>query len=151
MQSVISSIFGNFNDKREIQAALHHHNDSINYFDCCNSENELWLDYVSDSGDGFDATFTIAKLLARPNLKINRKTLNRGDLLIMGGDQVYPSPSREEYNNRYKRVTHQITQLKEEIDAKEAELVKEHTEHNKKDKKIEDEEKKIEKFKKDIV
>ena len=49
---------------------------------------------------------------------------------------------REEYNNRYKRVTHQITQLKEEIDAKEAELVKEHTEHNKKDKKIEDEEKK---------
>lgn len=36
-------------------------------------------------------------------------------------------------------MTHQITQLKEEIDAKEAELVKEHTEHNKKDKKIEDE------------
>ena len=58
---------------------------------------------------------------------------------------------KEEYGNRYKRVTHQITQLKEEIDTKEADLVKEHAEHNKKDKKIEDEEKKIEKYKKDIV
>jgi uncharacterized protein (DUF3084 family) len=48
-------------------------------------------------------------------------------------------------------VTHQITQLKEEIDAKEADLVKEHNEHNKKDKKIEDEEKKIDKFKNDIT
>lgn len=48
-------------------------------------------------------------------------------------------------------MTHQITQLKEEIDAKENELVKEHTEHSNKDKKIETEEKKIEKFKKDIA
>lgn len=58
---------------------------------------------------------------------------------------------KNEYSNRYKRVTHQITQLKEEIDAKENELVKEHTEHSNKDKKIETEEKKIEKFKKDIA
>lgn len=33
---------------------------------------------------------------------------------------------KSEYSNRYRRVTHQITQLKEEIDTKEADLVKEH-------------------------
>ena len=44
----------------------------------------------------------------------------------------------------------QINQLKEEIEAKEADLVKEHNEHKKKDKKIEDETRKIEKFKSDI-
>ena len=58
---------------------------------------------------------------------------------------------KKEYHKRYWRVTHQISQLKEEIDTKEAELVKEHNEHKKKDKKIEDEEKKINKFEKDIA
>lgn len=43
-----------------------------------------------------------------------------------------------EIKRRYRIVNHQISQLKEEIDAKEVALAKEHFEHKKKDKTIEE-------------
>jgi hypothetical protein len=43
-----------------------------------------------------------------------------------------------EIRRRYKIVKHQISQLKEEIDLKELSLAKEHFEHKKKDKTIEE-------------
>jgi len=98
---LISSIFGDFNDKRELQAALHTNNDK-KHFDHFSEEEELWIDYVADTGDGFDATFTMAKLLAKPNLDAEGVMTQSGQILIMGGDQVYPAASREEYNNRLK-------------------------------------------------
>ncbi len=51
---------------------------------------------------------------------------------------------------RYKIVNHQISQLKEEIDAKEVALAKEHFEHKKKDKTIEEHSRVLEKYRKDI-
>lgn len=98
VKAVISSIFGNFNDKREIQAALDYSTaiKSFNYSD----QEEIWIDYIADLGDGFDATYTMAKLLAEDTLTLNKHTLNRGNILIMGGDQVYPVATREEYRNR---------------------------------------------------
>ena len=47
-------------------------------------------------------------------------------------------------------MNHQISQLKEEIDAKEVALAKEHFEHKKKDKTIEEHSRVLEKLKKDI-
>jgi hypothetical protein len=61
---------------------------------------EMWIDFVSDLGDGFNATYTMAHLLAQPELEVNGQKLQRGKVLIMGGDEVYPTPSMEEYNNR---------------------------------------------------
>ena len=43
-----------------------------------------------------------------------------------------------EIKRKYKMVNHQISQLKEEIESKEQELVKVHLEHKKKDKTIEE-------------
>lgn len=101
LKTVISSLFGNFADKREIQATLSN-NDPYNY-----SENEeFWIDYISDLGDGFDATYTMAHLLAKDQIEMDGKALKRGKILIMGGDEVYPTPEIEEYKNRLQGPYH---------------------------------------------
>jgi hypothetical protein len=71
---------------------------------------ELWLDYVSDSGDGFDATTTIASLAARDTLTLSEPAgegaarlvheTRAGVVLVLGGDQAYPFATMEEYRNR---------------------------------------------------
>ena len=70
----------------------------------------LWFDYVSDLGDGFDATAAVAWLLTRPAIELPDDrtdelpeapaSLPRGRLLVMGGDQVYPYASREKYRQQ---------------------------------------------------
>src|SRR5690606_24602207 len=63
---------------------------------------ELWLDYVADLGDGFDATYSVAYLLAQSELEVDGERLPRGDVLVMGGDQVYPTASGQAYEDRCK-------------------------------------------------
>lgn len=64
----------------------------------------FWLDYVADVADGWDSTFTVASLLARKELALDidgqTKVLPRGSVLVMGGDEVYPSASRRDYADR---------------------------------------------------
>lgn len=64
------------------------------------ADTDFWFDYVADLGDGFDATYTVAECLARDGLTIEGEVLPRGRILIMGGDEVYPTPSDEAYRNR---------------------------------------------------
>ncbi|MCH8292713.1 hypothetical protein IH992_16595 [Candidatus Poribacteria bacterium] len=99
IQALISGIFGSFADKREIQAALHQ--PQINDY-TAEDENEIWIDYIADLGDGWNSTYTMAKLLAQPELDFDglNEPTKRGRVLVMGGDQVYPTATREEYNNR---------------------------------------------------
>jgi hypothetical protein len=69
---------------------------------------EIWLDYIGDVGDGWDSTYALAYLLAQPNLELTnprdpdnpRCSTKRGDILVFGGDQVYPTASRAEYQRR---------------------------------------------------
>ncbi|WP_239380140.1 hypothetical protein [Frankia sp. CIT1] len=61
---------------------------------------ELWFDYVSDLGDGFDSTYAMASLLAAPSLNLAGTTMPRGRMLVMGGDQCYPTPSIAGYENK---------------------------------------------------
>ncbi len=118
LQTVLSSTFGNFADKREIQAALAFK--GRKFYDLSKDPNnpalerdDIWIDYLSDTGDGFNPVFTMAKLLAEPSLTMGKicldgsevlpekQVLKRADLLVLGGDQVYPTPEREEYDNRF--------------------------------------------------
>jgi hypothetical protein len=55
----------------------------------------VWFDYVADLGDGFDSTYAVASLLARTELTVGGYTLPRGQLLIMGGDEVYPKATHQ--------------------------------------------------------
>ncbi len=62
----------------------------------------VWVDYIADLGDGFEATYAMAYLLAADELKVAGESapLPAGQLLIMGGDQVYPDATKQEYSNR---------------------------------------------------
>ncbi|MCA1655814.1 MAG: metallophosphoesterase, partial [Pseudonocardiaceae bacterium] len=100
-QSFVAELFGSYADKRELQgslaASVHSHGD----------RDELWLDYVADLGDGFDATYSVASLLARDHLDLGTPdvlALPRGNLLVMGGDAVYPAASTSGYEDRTKGV-----------------------------------------------
>lgn len=97
VQSLVAEVFGSYADKRELQgslpAAVHDHSD----------RDELWLDFVADTGDGFDATYSVASLLAAPELDLGTRT-PRGHLLVMGGDEVYPAASTGAYEDRTKGV-----------------------------------------------
>jgi hypothetical protein len=95
----LSSVFGSYADKRETQAVarldgpFHDHS----------APGEAWIDYVSDVGDGFNATYSIAYLLAQAKLDATaadgRESVptERGSVLVMGGDEVYPSASAQAY------------------------------------------------------
>ena len=95
IKSLVSAAFGAYADRREIQAALSGH--EIYDF---SQHQALWIDYLSDVGEGFDSTFTMATLLAQPQLSVDGHTTEQGSLLVMGGDEVYPSPEIHEYDNR---------------------------------------------------
>jgi Calcineurin-like phosphoesterase len=64
------------------------------------AEGAMWLDYVSDLGEGFDSTYAIAYLLAQDSIEIDGHLLPRGEVLVMGGDQVYPTATRDNYSLR---------------------------------------------------
>ncbi|MBB6403559.1 hypothetical protein [Arthrobacter sp. AZCC_0090] len=61
---------------------------------------ELWLDFTADLGDGFDATYSVALLLAQDRLEVAGHALPRGNVLVLGGDEVYPVASPERYEDK---------------------------------------------------
>jgi hypothetical protein len=100
MRVLLSGVFGAYADKREIQAALPAPPPTD-----LSDRPELWFDFVSDLGDGFAPTYTIASLLAEQKLDLGLPggppvETRRGDVLVMGGDQVYPTASTDRYADR---------------------------------------------------
>ncbi len=106
LRTVLSTVFGAFFDKRELEAALNpplQDPDAHDHFTYDASGGDFWFDYVADTGDGWNPTYTLAWLLAQRQLPLlgQEQSLPRGRLLILGGDQVYPTASRQEYQNRF--------------------------------------------------
>jgi hypothetical protein len=110
---ILSELFGAYLDKRELQNALprrvfdeRRHTPDGQHDDAA----EVWFDYVADVGDGFHPTYSIAYLLAQPSLAVAGRSqagaaggiLPRGRMLVMGGDQVYPTASGQQYEDRFK-------------------------------------------------
>jgi hypothetical protein len=95
VEVAVSSTFGKFADKREIQTT------GQGPFDYSQA-GELWIDYLSDTGDGWVATQTMAWVLAQPTLTVDDVQLPRGSILLLGGDQVYPTATPEAYEDRFK-------------------------------------------------
>jgi hypothetical protein len=98
--------FGAYLDKRELQYPFpkgdHDHS----------AGDEFWFDYVADLGDGFNATYSVAYVLAQRELEVltpgrdmdgdlNGLRLPRGEALVLGGDQVYPTASTSAYEDRF--------------------------------------------------
>src|SRR4051794_34011311 len=61
VKAALSGVFGEYADKRELQAALHPWSITASTFDAdysTESGGDFWFDFVADLGDGFDATYT---------------------------------------------------------------------------------------------
>jgi hypothetical protein len=106
---LLADLFGAYLDKRELQNALPARilRESAGYAGEVNEEDwpdggELWVDYAADTGDGFNATYSIAYLLAQEQLSVDGHELPRGEVLVLGGDQVYPTASGQQYEDRFK-------------------------------------------------
>lgn len=95
VQTVLSGIFAQLADYRLIQA-LGPVQGAREYLD----RDELWIDYVADVGDGFNSTYSVARVLTATHTLPGEPELQRGHVLIMGGDEVYPTPTRAAYEER---------------------------------------------------
>ena len=100
IRAVLSSIFGSYADKREALAALC---EKEVYRDLSNQD-DVWIDYMSDTGDGFNSSYSMFHLLSKDYIDVDidgkSQRLPKGHAVVLGGDQVYPAPSRDEYHNR---------------------------------------------------
>jgi len=105
----LASVFADYSDKREIQAGLPA-GEPLRVPLLQPDADELWFDFMADTGDGFDPTFTLASLLAREKLAVAdlhgagspSLTLPRASLLVLGGDEIYPTASARAYEDRLK-------------------------------------------------
>jgi hypothetical protein len=98
----ISNIFGRHSDTRLIEALA---SQPQTDFDYSRAPGDFWLDYVADTGDGWNPTYAIADALARPELEVAGadgvlEQTRAGRVLVFGGDEVYPYPTRAEYEMR---------------------------------------------------
>jgi len=116
VRTIVSSVFGQYADQRLMQAVTDPAEDKdlvarYDYRDpnasephkcvACDETGAFWIDYIADVGDGFEATYTMAYLMAQDSLDIRGAgQLRHGEVLIMGGDQCYPQATREEYKER---------------------------------------------------
>ena len=63
---------------------------------------DFWFDFIADTGDGGNATYAVACAALEESL-VGRlgESLDRGELLLFGGDLAYPSASPDEYRYRF--------------------------------------------------
>jgi len=98
---VIANIFGRHSDTRLIEALA---SQPQNEFDYSAAQGDFWFDYTADIGDGWNSTYAVADAIARPELTFSHQgqpvKTEAGRLLVFGGDEVYPYPTRAEYDVR---------------------------------------------------
>ncbi|WP_047863257.1 metallophosphoesterase [Archangium gephyra] len=104
MDALVAAVFGARADHRLVEAVVRPQPPYFDYSDEA-PEQDFWLDYVADTGDGWNSTYAVARLLALPSLEVKDPTgqahaLERGRILVFGGDQVYPGASRDTYEER---------------------------------------------------
>lgn len=108
---ILSGVFGQYADRRLIVAALdtvpaEKHVERATAFkqqlEAGKKEGAIWIDFVADLGDGFDSTYAVATQLARDDLNFG-EAVPRGQMLIMGGDEVYPTATQQAYLNQLKQ------------------------------------------------
>lgn len=109
----ISTIFGRHSDARITEALVAATGDDSVWEDDAtdvpadtdgiydySSKEQIWIDYVADTGDGWDSTYTVAYYAGQPQLNLGAEEVPRGELLVFGGDQVYPVANRKSYRER---------------------------------------------------
>jgi hypothetical protein len=118
---VQASVFARFADKREAMAASPREFYRLPAPEA--ADRDVWVDFVADTGDGFDATFATACCLAGvPGLEVAAGSDDpapapfpgrpaQADLLVLGGDEVYPVASAPAYEERLNEVLRAATRM----------------------------------------
>lgn len=88
------TLFARFADKRDVEASTPER--AYDLSGLVTGDEPFVLDYVADTGDGFDPTFAVAADLAHGAVSPDVGT----KLLVFGGDLVYPVASVREYEDR---------------------------------------------------
>lgn len=103
IEVVTSTLFGRHSDQRLVEALAAPGGVENDYrFDASGRPRKsMWIDYVADVGDGWDSTYTVAHYVAQPGLVLDGHATERGEILVLGGDQVYPTATRDEYAARF--------------------------------------------------
>ncbi|HXI61812.1 MAG TPA: metallophosphoesterase [Pyrinomonadaceae bacterium] len=106
----ISTIFGRNADYRVTESLAAISNDAdgdkepeplVDGFFDYSGHDDLWIDYVADTGDGWNSTYSVAYHISQPQLQVAADmSIPRGHVLIFGGDEVYPTSSRPVYRQR---------------------------------------------------
>ena len=121
-QVVLSLIVGQHADYRLIEALYDDpenlpKDDPEHFIIDYSHHTEFWLDYIADVGEGWNSTYAVAYHSSQSKLDLNwDKNLYatvRGQVIVFGGDEVYPTASRLAYKERtfhpYECAHHQDT------------------------------------------
>jgi hypothetical protein len=118
VKTLLAMIVGQRSDQRIVQALASRRPDYYDYtfryrdgrhgpfIDRTAPREEIWIDYLADTGDGWNSTYAVAYAVSQPELAVRAADgsatlgLPRANVLVFGGDEVYPTPSREEYHRR---------------------------------------------------
>jgi len=109
---LVSTLFASYDDRRETDKLTAGEETALpvdySLDEAGRPREALWIDYVADLGDGWDSTYDVAYTLSRCGLTLTDSTgashaTRRGDVLVFGGDQVYPTASRADYRERLVR------------------------------------------------
>jgi Calcineurin-like phosphoesterase len=106
VEVLVSTMFGRHADHRVLEALGRHNFDPHDYsqHEDGRPRGSIWVDYVGDVGDGWNSTYAVAYALAQPTLALTSGgeaiQAPRGDVLVFGGDQVYPTASNTAYRER---------------------------------------------------
>ncbi|MFS7972654.1 putative calcineurin-like phosphoesterase domain, ApaH type, metallo-dependent phosphatase [Helianthus anomalus] len=104
----VTIFLGRF-DMRMMQAAMSSSHEGAKpedfLYDHFSERGDFWFDFMADTGDGGNSSYSVARLLAQPSLQAKNydHSLPRGDLLLIGGDLAYPNPSDYTYKKRFIR------------------------------------------------
>lgn len=109
-QVVVSTLFGENADRRLLEALASGPYRPVDFSTVTAADgatvprDEITIDYLADTGDGWNPTYAVAYWISRPALTLEAEgkthETRRGDVLLFGGDQVYPTASRAEYELR---------------------------------------------------
>lgn len=106
MHAALATVIGGYADRRETMSTFA--NPVLDF-----SDGDRWVDFIADTGDGWGATMSVLHTATRPYLDLPRprgrgdgdddgRTVRtqRGSVLILGGDMVYPTASTRDYEDR---------------------------------------------------
>jgi Calcineurin-like phosphoesterase len=106
-QVVISSIFAANSDRRltDAMGTPGYAPVDCTILDGGAPRRDIVIDYVADTGDGWNSTYAVAYWASRPELLLSDSEgkvhgTRRGDVLVFGGDEVYPTASKAAYERR---------------------------------------------------